>query len=97
VKYIRKEHQDHFCIGVAAYPEGTSEFDQDQELSYLKQKVDAGADFVVTQLFYDVDIFLNWVKACRKSGTLPFSFHPPFYLPLSTIARIFLSLKVKNC
>ncbi|EFP89813.2 uncharacterized protein PGTG_15769 [Puccinia graminis f. sp. tritici CRL 75-36-700-3] len=68
VKYIRKEHQDHFCIGVAAYPEGTTEFDQDQELNYLKQKVDAGADFVVTQLFYDVDIFLNWVKACRNLG-----------------------------
>ncbi|KAH9446266.1 hypothetical protein Pst134EA_030187 [Puccinia striiformis f. sp. tritici] len=68
VKYIRKEHQTHFCIGVAAYPEGTNDFDQDQELDYLKQKVDAGADFIVTQLFYDVNFFLNWVKACRKLG-----------------------------
>jgi methylenetetrahydrofolate reductase (NADPH) len=35
---------------------------------YLKEKLDAGADFVVTQLFYDTDIFIKWVKDCRSSG-----------------------------
>ena len=36
--------------------------------SYLKEKLDAGADFVVTQLFYDTDIFIKWVKDCRGKG-----------------------------
>jgi hypothetical protein len=38
------------------------------ELDYLKAKVDAGADFIVTQLFYDVDGFLEWVKKVRAKG-----------------------------
>lgn len=68
VKYIRHQYGSHFCIGVAGYPEGTCEVDPDQELIYLKQKVDAGADFVVTQLFYDVEIFLGWINGCKKIG-----------------------------
>lgn len=39
-----------------------------QQCSYLKEKLDAGADFVVTQLFYDTDVFIKWVKDCRNSG-----------------------------
>lgn len=38
------------------------------DVEFLKAKVDAGADFIVTQLFYDVDIFLNWQARCRKAG-----------------------------
>ncbi|MBW0506456.1 hypothetical protein O181_046171 [Austropuccinia psidii MF-1] len=68
VKYIRKHYGYTFCIGVAGYPEGAIETNQNQELSYLKEKVDAGADFVVSQLFYDVDNFLLWAQACRQSG-----------------------------
>ncbi|KAG6833067.1 hypothetical protein H0H87_011811 [Tephrocybe sp. NHM501043] len=66
VKFIRSspELSDQFCVGVAAYPDGhpDSHLDPDVELDYLKKKVDAGADFIVTQLFYDVDRFLEWVK-----------------------------------
>ena len=48
--------------------------DQDfvEEIAYLKEKVDAGASMIVTQMFYDVDTFLTFVKACRDAGiTIP--------------------------
>lgn len=67
VRYIREQYGSYFCIGVAAYPEGhcegeaeASEQDPLKDLPYLKQKVDAGADFVITQLFYDVEKFLSF-------------------------------------
>ncbi|KAF8844828.1 MTHFR-domain-containing protein [Paxillus ammoniavirescens] len=72
VKYIRSspEFSSHFCIGVAAYPEGhpDNETDEEGSLDILKQKVDAGADFIVTQLFYDPDRFIGWVKKVRNRG-----------------------------
>jgi methylenetetrahydrofolate reductase (NADPH) len=40
----------------------------DEEIQFLKEKVDAGANFVLTQLFYDVDGFLAWEKRCRALG-----------------------------
>lgn len=43
--------------------------DKDQDLKYLKDKVDCGADFILSQLFYDVDVFKNWVNKCRDLGT----------------------------
>jgi methylenetetrahydrofolate reductase (NADPH) len=61
---------------LAAYPDGhpDSKTDEDTELDFLKTKVDAGADFIVTQLFYDVDRFLAWVKKVRAKGELGFHF-----------------------
>ncbi|PPQ75369.1 hypothetical protein CVT24_013152 [Panaeolus cyanescens] len=63
VSYIRSipEYADWFCIGVAAYPDGHGDglFDEETEIEHLKQKLDAGADFIITQLFYDVDHFLR--------------------------------------
>lgn len=69
VKYIREIYGDYFCIGVAAYPEvHLSATSREDDIRYLKEKVDAGADFIITQLFYDNEIFLEWVDDCRKSG-----------------------------
>ncbi|KAI8974744.1 methylenetetrahydrofolate reductase-domain-containing protein [Pilobolus umbonatus] len=69
VRYIRQEYGDYFCIGVAGYPEGHVDCpDRDQEVVYLKQKVDAGAEFIMTQLFYDQVAFVEWLKKCRESG-----------------------------
>ncbi|KAG1219178.1 hypothetical protein G6F35_007703 [Rhizopus arrhizus] len=69
VKYIRQTYGNHFSIGVAGYPEGHIDCpSQEQDLKYLKEKVDAGADFIVTQFFYDVDTFKNWIKRCREIG-----------------------------
>mmetsp|Transcript_2622 Transcript_2622/g.5197 ORF Transcript_2622/g.5197 Transcript_2622/m.5197 type:complete len:403 (+) Transcript_2622:69-1277(+) len=52
--------------------EGVSPEDWKTEQNYLKKKVEAGSDFIVTQLFYDLDIFFAWVKQCRDMGiTVP--------------------------
>lgn len=46
--------------------------ERDQEMQYLKAKVDAGVDFIFTQMFYDVDLFIDWVHAVRDAGiTVP--------------------------
>jgi len=73
VKYIRSEFGDYFCIAVAGYPEGHLEATSfDDDMKYLKEKVDAGADLIVTQLFYDNDEFNKYVDLCTKMGiTIP--------------------------
>ncbi|KAJ3312573.1 hypothetical protein HDV04_002890 [Boothiomyces sp. JEL0838] len=69
VRYIRKEYGDYFCIGVAGYPEDHPDStEKGKDLVYLKEKIDAGADYVVTQLFYDCDVYINWVKEVRALG-----------------------------
>lgn len=58
-----------FCIGVAGYPEGLYEgADLDQEMDHLKQKIDAGAGFITTQMFFDNGAYFRFVERCRKAG-----------------------------
>merc|ERR1719456_1458687 len=69
VKYIRQEFGDYFCIAVAGYPEGHLEATSlDDDLKHLKEKIDAGSDLIVTQLFYDNDEFVNFEAKCRAMG-----------------------------
>merc|ERR1719408_222968 len=85
VKYIREEFGDYFCIAVAGYPEGHLEAEsKDSDLRYLKDKVDAGADMIVTQLFYDNPSFLGYVERCRAMGiTIPIL---PGIMPIQSYA-----------
>lgn len=58
-----------FCIGGACYPDCHPEsFGRVDEMEHLKMKVDAGADFLVSQLFYDNDKFFSFVEDCRIAG-----------------------------
>ncbi len=72
VELIR-ETEPGFCIGVAAYPETHPQAPSPEvDLANLKRKVDAGASFITTQLFYDNAPFMNFVTKCRAAGiTVP--------------------------
>src|SRR3569833_413677 len=85
VAHIRKLYGNHFDIGVAGYPEGCDDNkDEDALLDHLKEKVDVGATFIVTQMFYDVDNFLRWVRRVRDRGIdVPII---PGIMPIATYA-----------
>ncbi|GAD93862.1 methylenetetrahydrofolate reductase 2 [Paecilomyces variotii No. 5] len=85
VKYIRDKYGNHFDIGVGGYPEGCDDNrDVDLLIDHLKEKVDAGSTFIITQMFYDVDNFINWVEKCRAKGiNVPII---PGIMPIQTYA-----------
>lgn len=72
VRYIKKQYGDYFSIGVAGYPEGHSDQSHPEhqsvghDLPSLVEKTKAGADFIMTQLFYDVDAYAKYEKRLRE-------------------------------
>lgn len=84
---LLKERHPGFCLGVAGYPEGHPEADSPQgELNYLKSKIDAGAEFITTQLFLENDCYYRFVDRCRANGiTVPIL---PGLMPALSLGQI---------
>lgn len=68
-----KQHEPSFCVGAACYPEGHVESrDKKEDILYLKLKQDFGADFLTSQMFFDNNIFYNFMYRLRDAGvTIP--------------------------
>ncbi len=86
-KYLDEDLQNssatNFCIGVAGYPEKHMEApSMESDIHFLKKKIKNGADYIVTQMFFDNQKYFDFVKKCRKEGiTVPII---PGLKPIST-------------
>jgi methylenetetrahydrofolate reductase (NADPH) len=90
-KYLHEEtesgYQTEFCVGVAGYPEKHFEAPSMKfDLKYLKEKVDAGAEYIVTQMFFDNQKFFEFERKVRELGiTIPII---PGLKPITTLGQI---------
>lgn len=63
IKYIREKTGDYFCIGIAGFPDCS-----DEKLLQLKQKLENGADFIVTQAFFEPEVLKKFIEQCENCG-----------------------------
>ncbi|RFU73662.1 methylenetetrahydrofolate reductase 2 [Trichoderma arundinaceum] len=104
VKYIRKKYGSYFCIGVAAYPEGHGDGSHpegqsfEHDLPYLVDKVQAGADFIMTQLFFDIEAYNKFETTLRHHPSGAFKTIPilPGLMPIQSYAMIKRTAKLSH-
>jgi methylenetetrahydrofolate reductase (NADPH) len=104
VRYIRRQYGDYFCIGVAAYPEGHADESHPQgqslehDLKYLVEKVQAGADFIMTQLFFDIDAYDHFETRLREHPSGAFKNIPiiPGMMPIQGYQMIKRTTKLSH-
>lgn len=86
VKFI-KEEQGDFSLAVAGYPEMHQEAkSKEADISYLKEKVDSGSELIITQLFFDADMYLNFQTSCQKAGIKAKIL--PGIMPISSVKQV---------
>lgn len=90
-----KECETDFCIGGACYPEVHPEsLHQKDDIRYLKEKVDAGCDFLTTQMFFDNNLLYNFLYKIREAGiTVPII---PGVMPITNANQIERALKLSG-
>ncbi|KAI2470343.1 MTHFR-domain-containing protein [Annulohypoxylon bovei var. microspora] len=104
VRYIRKTHGDYFCIGVAAYPEGHADESHplgqslEHDLPYLVDKTQAGADFLMTQLFFDTEAYSKFERTLRDHPSGAFKTIPiiPGLMPIQSYQMIKRTTKLSH-
>jgi methylenetetrahydrofolate reductase (NADPH) len=86
VALLKREYDD-FCVGIAVYPEGHIETNSlEEDLKYTKQKIDAGADFAVTQMFFDNTYYFSLLDRFEEAGISLDVL--PGILPLTDIVKV---------
>ncbi|KAH0559658.1 hypothetical protein GP486_003823 [Trichoglossum hirsutum] len=104
VRYIRERHGDYFCVGVAVYPEGHADESYPEiqsplhDLPYLIEKIVAGADFIMTQLFFDVKAYLDFEKLLRTHPSGVFKSIPiiPGLMPIQSYGILRRTTKLSH-
>ncbi|PLX09726.1 MAG: methylenetetrahydrofolate reductase [NAD(P)H] [Marinilabiliales bacterium] len=92
---IRNSRSTNFCVGIAGYPEKHSEApNMESGIHFLKKKIEAGASYIVTQMFFDNKKYFDFVKLCRENGIdVPII---PGLKPISTRNQIAIIPKTFN-
>jgi methylenetetrahydrofolate reductase (NADPH) len=87
VAFIRQRHGDRLCLAGAGYPEGHPQCrDLDADMRHLQIKVEAGIDFIITQLFFDNRVYFDFVARARAAGiTIPIL---PGIMPITDVGQI---------
>ena len=95
VRELRESGED-FCIGGACYPEVHPEsLDEQHDLMHLKEKADAGLDFLTTQMFFDNSFFYKFRENAERSGiSLPII---PGVMPITGVAQVERAQKLSGC
>jgi len=90
---LTQGQQSNFCIGAASYPEKHMDAPNMQsDMKFLKRKVEAGAEFLVTQMFFDNKHYFNFVEECRKNDiNVPII---PGIKPISTMKQMMVLPKI---
>ncbi|ODQ82303.1 hypothetical protein BABINDRAFT_70456 [Babjeviella inositovora NRRL Y-12698] len=102
VRYIKKQHGDFFCIGVAAYPEGHVEGSDSsgqspaKDMPFLVEKIKAGADFVITQMIYDVEKFLAFEHTIRENDDIKDVIVLPGLMPINNFSVFHRASKLSH-